>query len=199
MSKKLFLVPVLVAALFTQSCTPSQVSVTLGAVNIAIDAVVAVLAVKGAIPPSDLMLITQYADAATVAGQETATEIASGDTTVVKSQKITAYWAAVVNSYNGLPPADQIVVGIIEKAIQQLLLTITPAATNADGSATFRIATKSNPNGTVNFTFHKVPAHFKISMMDRMALMRMGSKFKSQQEKLRTIENLKPHQSVWAN
>lgn len=139
--KTYLLTAVLVPALFLQTaCSVSQTTTALGAAQIAVEVVIAALTISGKIPAQYAPQITAWADDATAAFSLTATELASSDTSAVKSLKISGYWGATLTAFTSLGPTEQAYVALAEDTIQDFLNLVVPAGAtlNADGTVTYK-------------------------------------------------------------
>lgn len=172
--KKFFIVPLLASVLLLQSCSTSVLQIALAAIATGTDAVVQSLALGGQIDPSLVPVITGITNSIITATQETATELASSDTSAVKASKINADWAGVLTSIAGLPPNAKSIVSVISIDINAFLGIISPAQPLASGGVV--------SHGII------VPAQIHMGLMDRYRLHRLQDKLESMKKTLADIK-----------
>lgn len=117
--------------LFSQtSCSQSQVTITLDLILTAADTAVSTLQSTGTIPAAEAAVIQQYLSEVNDAVSYTTTELASSDSTTVKTAKITSKFASiVVPQLSGTPASIVTTISAVVNAVSNFLSTLT--TTNA--------------------------------------------------------------------
>lgn len=115
-------------SLCTVACSSSNLVPLLDATVSAADAAVAELASSGTIDPAAAQKITNYLGQVATAASEASTELASSDSTAVKTEKITADFAAiVVPDVANLSPALAASIRAVDAAVQAFVSALTSA------------------------------------------------------------------------
>lgn len=169
----LLIVPIL---LLQSGCTVSQQATALAAAQIAVEGIITGLTIAGQIPPAYAPEIQAWASDATVAFGLTATELASSDTSAVKSLKISGYWAATIQAFTSLPGPAQAYITLAESLIQAFLNLVAPAGAVA------------HANGTVSYHGQFIPAVVRLGPGVDFKLKHIVSQSVSDLKTLATIK-----------
>ena len=146
-TKTLLLFPVLLAVGLQMGCTASQSTVALGVAQIAVNTVIADLQIQGKIPAADQAAVLAWSNDASIAFGLSATELATADTSAVKTLKISGYWAATLKDYAALNSSALPYVQLAQNDINAFLNIVAPASvTAADKAALKKIAQSSIMN-----------------------------------------------------
>jgi hypothetical protein len=141
---------------FTYACNTSTVVTYLNAVIAAADTAVAGLEVAGQIPAPIGTLITNYLATVSTAASESAIELQSSDTTAVKVQKITTYFAtSILPTFTNIPPSIIASIQAVDAAVKVFLSSI---GAGQPGLASARALPST------------IPAHIPINRTDRTTL-----------------------------
>jgi hypothetical protein len=125
--RTLLIIPVIIAVTLQTACTTSQSTTALGVAQIAVNTVIAELQIQGKIPAADIPAITAWANDASTAFTLSAMELATADTSAVKTLKIAGYWAATLKDYAAISPSALPYVQLAQNDITAFLNIVTPA------------------------------------------------------------------------